>query len=272
MQSDETLRAKLNEMFAIDGAQITKTQACPVGRWVFTLCLTLLFTAIYGVCMWGASLFHGSALVFLFALLSIAFGFVLFRLWLGFVSDVLGGAFAEKTTFVRKGDERYYYSCGRYTQKFEYAQGFIAVTGKSYDKFENKSDYSPLAGRYDRALQRRSSLYVTMTPAFWYEKIAGGDYTVSDKEIRAVVSGGTVTLSCDQNGKISKIEYTGNGYDLYDSVSPIKIFDGKLPGKYRICYTFAIGAPDTIELPPIFGTAIKDYLFLPPDPDCVKIG
>ena len=89
MQSDETLRAKLNEMFAIDGAQITKTQACPVGRWVFTLCLTLLFTAIYGVCMWGASLFHGSALVFLFALLSIAFGFVVFRLWLGFVSDVL---------------------------------------------------------------------------------------------------------------------------------------------------------------------------------------
>ncbi len=269
---EEKLRQKLNDMFDIEGAKITKTQACPVGRWVFTILMTLLFCGLFGVCVWGAMLFYGQALFyFIIALLSLALAFGLFRLWLGFAADIVSARFAEETTFLRKGDERYYYTRGNYVEKFEYEKGYIAVTGKSYDKFEDKANYSALAGRFDKALQRRSSSYSTMTPAFWFEAVRALSYEIRDDGITAQGRDGRIALICGADGKIRKIDYAGNGYLLYDSSSPVRLLDCKLPGKYHITYTFAPGAQEKIVLRPLFGTAMADFLMTPPDASCVEV-
>lgn len=265
------LKDKLNEMFDISYAEIDKRQYNPVGKWWFAVSLTLLFGAIYGVCLWGARLFYGSLLAVLVIILTLAYAFVLFRIWLAFAVDLLGKKHAESIVFIREGDKRYYYSQGRHVDKFEYERGYIAVCGNSYDKFEDKSDYSALAGRYNKSLQRRSSLYSTMTPAFWYDLIKDWDCTVSDGGVTAIGKDGRVSFICDANGKIKKIEYYGGGYYLYDSLSPIKIFDGKIPGKYRITYTFDICARKKIVLKKIFGDAMEDFLFIPPQTDWVEI-
>lgn len=264
------LKDKLNDMFDIEGAVINKTQTCPVGRWAFTVAMTVFFGAVYAVCIWGALFFDGWEKLFLMELLTAALLFVLFRLWFAFAVDVASRKFAEITVFKRSGDKRCYYTRGKYLRKFEYEGGFIATLGKSYDKFEDKSDYSPLAGRFDRALQRRSSLYVTMTPAFWYDMISGGEYTVTDDVIKAKAGNASVTLTCGADGKIRRIEYVGSGYYLYDSASPIKIFDAKLPGKYRITYTFNIGEQEQVAIEPIFRTAMDDFLMPPPSEELCR--
>lgn len=256
----EELRVKLNEMFDMQSAKVEKTQYCPVGRWVFSVFVTLLACAIYGVLLWGALWASDGLDIFLTVLLSGALAWVLFRVWFCFAVDLLSQRFAESTVFVKNGEERYYHTKGRFIEKFEYAGGNLCVSGKSYDKFSDKSDYSPLAGRLNKSLQRRSALYTTLTPAFWFDLLRDAAVTVTEKGIDARFAGGSVSLTCGEDGKLSRIDYTGNGYYLYDSVSPVRIFDGKIPGKYRITYTFTPCPSPEILLSPIFFEAMKDFL------------
>lgn len=256
----EELRVKLNDMFDMQSARVEKTQYCPVGRWLFPIFVTLFAVAVYGVLLWGALWASDGLDIFLTVLLSCALGWVLFRAWFCFAVDLLSQRFAESTVFIRKGDERYYHTKGRFIEKFEYAGGYLCVSGKSYDKFFDKSDYSPLAGRLNKSLQRRSALYTTFTPAFWFDLLRDAAVTVTDEGIDARFAGGRVALSCGEDGKLSRICYTGNGYYLYDSVSPLKIFDGKIPGKYKITYTITPCDAEEIVLNPIFYEAMKDFL------------
>ena len=268
---DEKLKDTLNEIFDIEGAKIEKKQSNKLGRWLFTIFMTVFALGVAAVCVWGANYSYGSLRVMLYVIIDLALVFVLFRLWLSFATDVRSAKHAESVTFLRDGEDRYYYTVGRHVKKFEYARGYIAVSGGGYDKFEDKTDYSPLAGRYNKSLQRRSSLYVTMTPAFWYDRIREGEYEICDSAIRASGRGYAVTIEWDENRKIRRIYYLGDGYYLYDSASPIKVMDCKLPGKYAISYDFKVGSQPPITLAPLFGTAMDDFLMLPPPPDCVMV-
>ena len=268
---DEKLRNKLNEMFDIEGAQIEKKQGNKLARWLFILHMTAFALGVAAFCVWGARFSHGAMKVAICIIIGVALAYVLFRLWLVFIVDVLSGNHAETVFFLRRGDDRYYYTVGRHIRKFEYSRGYIAVSGSSYDKFEDKTDFSPLAGRYNKSLQRRSSLYTTMAPSFWYNLIIGGEYTIGEREIKANGRGYDVTLEWDDFGKIRRIDYYGDGYYLYDSASPIKIMDCKLPGKYTITYDFTVGAQPPIKLEPVFGVAMDDFLMLPPSPDCAVV-
>lgn len=269
----DELRDKLNEMFDIEGASIVKTQCNVAGRWLFTIAMTVFFCGIYAVLVWGSMVFYGQALfIFLIALLSVVLAFLLFRIWLGFAVDIVSRKFAEQITFVRgKGDERYFYSRGNYVEKFEFSRGFICVCGKSYDKYEDKSNYSQLAGRYNKSLQRRSSLFSTLAPSFWYEKIRELNYKVTESGVTAEGAGESIKLTCGEDGKIKDIIYRGSGYELYDSASPIKFLDCKLPGKYRMTYSFTCGARQKIELRELFGTAMEDYIITLPDSEYVTV-
>lgn len=268
---DEKLVSTLNEIFDIEGAKIEKKQSNVLGRWLFTVLMTVVSLGIAAVCVWGANFSYGGLRIFLYVIIDLALLFVLFRLWLAFYVDVKAAKHAETVTFLRDGEDRYYYTEGRHVRKFEYARGYIAVSGGSYDKFEDKTDYSPLAGRYNKSLQRRSSLYTTMSPAFWYDLIRGSEYEIGENSIKASGRGYAVTIEWDDNRKISRIDYIGDGYYLYDSTSPIKVMDCKLPGKYAITYDFTVGEQETITLEPIFGVAMDDFLMLPPPPDCAIV-
>lgn len=266
---NETLRNKLNDAFDVPGATVVKTQCCPVGRWVSTLLFTLFFGAVYGVCLWGLRLFYGSLLVFLIVVLTLALAFLLVRLWIAFFADVRGARLAERTVFLRDGDDRYYYTVGKYVRKFEYADGCVAVTGKSYDKFEDKSDFSPLAGRYDRALQRRSSAYSTLTPAFWFDVLGQMQCVETERGIHGEGRRACADLTFDENGKIARIVYRGDEDRLFDSVSPLKLFNGKIFGKYEYTYTFTVGEQPAVVLPSLFCDAVRDYLWrMPPERIC----
>lgn len=260
----DELKDKLNAMFDIEGATIEKTQYCPVGRWLFPLFVTLFAGAIYGVLVWGALWASDGLDVFLIVLLSVVLLWVLFRAWFCCAVDHLSQKHAETTVFIKNGDDRYYYTKGRFIKKFEYAGGFLCASGKSYDKFEDKTDYSPFAGRLNKSLQRRSALYTTLTPSFWFDLLRDADCTVSAQGIDATFRGGSVQLTCGEDGKLRRIAYTGNGYYLYDSVSPVRIFDGKLPGKYKITYTVSPLLSPTIVLDRIFFEAMDDFLMPPP--------
>lgn len=262
---EEELRKKLNEMFDIESATVEKTQCCPVGRWLFAIFATLFAGSVYGVLLWGALWASDGLDIFLTVLLSGALAWVLFRVWLSFAVDILSGKHAETTVFIKNGDARYYYTKGRFIKKFEYAGGFLCVSGKSYDKFFDKTDYSPLAGRLNKSLQRRSALYTTLTPSFWFDLLRTGNYSVTESGISGSFDGGSAQLLCGEDGKLARIEYTGNGYYLYDSVSPVRVFDCKLPGKYKITYIFTPCREPLLTLDPLFFTAMADFLMPPPN-------
>ena len=261
---EEELRKKLNDMFDIESATVEKTQYCPVGRWLFPIFSTLFAGGIYAVLLYGALWASNGLDIFLTVILSFALGWVLFRVWLCFAVDVLSKKHAETTVFIRNGDARYYYTKGRFIKKFEYAGGHLCLCGKNYDKFYDKTDYSPLAGRLNKSLQRRSALYTTLTPAFWFDLLRTAAYSVTAEGVEAVFAGGSARLRCGQDGKIARIEYEGNGYYLYDSVSPVRLFDGKLPGRYRISYTFTPCEQPALTLDPLFFEAMADFLMPPP--------
>lgn len=267
---EEELRKKLNEIFDIESATVEKTQYCPVGRWAFPIFATLFAGGIYGVLLWGALWASHGLDIFLTVLLSGALAWVLFRVWLCFAVDILSKRHAETTVLVRRGEARYYYTKGRFIKKFEYAGGFLCVSGKSYDKFLDKTDYSPLAGRLNKSLQRRSALYTTLTPSFWFDLLRTGQYALTEEGISGSFDGGSARLLCGEDGKLAKIEYEGNGYYLYDSVSPVRIFDGKLPGKYKIAYTFTPCAEPVLTLDPLFLTAMEDFLMPRPHEEFIQ--
>lgn len=264
------LREKLNDMFDINGAVITKTQCCPGGRWWFTLPLTLFFSAVYAFMVWRSYYLERNTFIFVTIVLSVALLYAYLRLWISFISDILGGRFAECTVMLRRGEERYYYTRGRFIRKFEYDSGFISARGDIYDKLEDKKDYSPLAGRYHKSLQRRSSLYSTIAPSFWFDMLKETSVTVAGNTVTGVARGTKIVLRGDDRGRISSIEYSGKAYFLYDSVSPIYILDGKIPGRYRIIYKFKVGELDAIKPDKIFARAIKDYLWKKPSDEYVK--
>ncbi len=266
----EKIKDKLNDMFDVEGGVITKTQYCPTGRWAFTLGMALFFAAIYAFMIVCLDRLYGSLYWFMFLLLSVVLLYFEARLWLAFALDFKGQKFAERTLFWKKGDSRLYYSRGKHVSKLEYESGGIEAGKDNYDKFEDKANYSPFAGRYNKSLQRRSSLYSTMTPSFWFGILCDMNCSLSENGIKGEGRGGRVEFICGKAGKISEIRCEGNGYYLYDSLSPIKIFNAKIPGKYRITYKFEIGDAETICADEIFGNAIKDFLWAPPRAEAVK--
>ncbi len=266
----EKIKDKLNAMFDVDGGVITKTQYCPAGRWGFTLGMSLFFAAIYAVLVLFLNRLYGSLYWFVFCLLTAALIYFEIRLWFAFALDFKSQKFAERTLFWKRGDDRLYYSRGRYVSKLEYESGGIEAGNGGYDRFEDKANYSPFAGRYNKALQRRSSLYSTMTPSFWFGILCDMSCFVTENGIAGVGRGIRVEFVCDSAGKISEIRYAGNGYYLFDSVSPIKIFNAKIPGKYKITYKFQTGNTGTIFADEIFGNAVKDFLWTPPSSEAVK--
>lgn len=260
------LPGKLNNAFDITAAVITKTQSCRVGRWVCSVAATLLFGVIYGVLVWGAvNYLYGSLLVFLLCLISAALAFVLFRVWLAFAVDSAGSKFAERCVMLRRGENRYYYTRNRRMSKFEYSGGLLVAYGDDYDKFFNKQNYSPLASRYSKSLQRRSSLYNTLSPSFWAELMRDMEVSESGNTVTASGNGCTVVITTDESGKVSCIEYAGKSDYLFDSLSPIKIFNGKFWGKYKITYTFKPVNMEKLCVDGIFAEAAKEFLMPKPN-------
>ena len=110
----EKIKDKLNAMFDVDGGVITKTQYCPAGRWGFTLGMSLFFAAIYAVLVLFLNRLYGSLYWFVFCLLTAALIYFEIRLWFAFALDFKSQKFAERTLFWKRGDDRLYYSRGRY--------------------------------------------------------------------------------------------------------------------------------------------------------------
>ena len=265
------LPEKLNKAFDINAAVITKTQSCRTGRWVCSCAFTALSGALYGVLVWGALQYlYGSLLVFLLCLISAALVFVLFRIWLAFIVDAAGSKFAERCVMLRRGDRRYYYTRNRRMSKFEYSGGLLVSYGDDYDKFENKKNYSPLASRYSKSLQRRSSLYNTLTPSFWAELLESMDVTENGNVITAEDSGSRIKIVCCENGKVRKIEFVGKSDYLFDSLSPIKIFNGKFWGKYKFTYTFRHVKLEKLSVDKVFEEATSDFLMPKPNSKFVE--
>lgn len=258
---ERELRDKLNDMFDISSAVVTKRQGCPLGRWLYTPLATLLSSALFGFLVWESLRFlDNERLYFVLAILVGVYAFVLFRIWLAFAADVVASKFSEEIRLVREGENRYYYTRGNYVEKFEYDGGKLVLHGDAYDKFEDKSQYSRLALRTSKSLRRRCSAYGTLTPAFWYDLLHEGAVTVTERGVTAVLPHARVSLDCGEDGKICHIEYRGDGALLYDSPSPLPALDVKYPAPYRIRYDFAPREDKKIELRALFRTAMQDYL------------
>lgn len=274
-EQEKLLLSKLNTAFdGFKAAEVIKTQKNIKGRNIFLPLMALLATAVYVLCMIFTFRVNMEYRFFLVPIESIVYLFFMIRFGVLFYVDIISAKLAEKILIINGvGDDkkRYILGLSKFCRKFEYDGGFlVAWSDEKYDKFENKNSYSPLASRYERNIQRRSSNYVVFTAEFFFEKMIKGKFAVTENEASAILDEGEIKIIFDK-GLIKKIIFLGKAETFYDSVSPISFFDSKLPFDYYFTYNFTyLNGVETITLPEVFKTAINDFLLPIPDERIIK--